>query len=146
MALDNWNNTYWATDPQFYCCDLVMNDKLGYLVLRGDVWSFGIVMFEVLSIGEDPYHHFRINNDLLKKRMKKEYEWVIEYPSNVHEFIPSTYFDTGRKPWASDILRCRNPENLFEFGVNREHFDEVMKVYNNSNKIFKYMLQIIHKI
>ena len=83
---------------------------------------------------------------MVNGRMKNEYEWVIQYPSNVHEFIPSIYFDTGVKAWASDILRCRNPDNLFEFRSNREHFDEVMEVYNNSNKIFKYMLQIMHKI
>ena len=43
-------------------------------VPRGDVWSFGILMYEVLSIGENPYHEFRIKNAPFKERMKKEYE------------------------------------------------------------------------
>ena len=45
-----------------------------HFVPRGDVWSFGILMYEVLSIGENPYHELRIKNAPFKERMKNEYE------------------------------------------------------------------------
>jgi len=80
---------------------------------QGDVWSFGILMYEVLSIGENPYHEFRIKNAPFKETMKKEYD---------------TYFDTGVKPWDADILRCKEPDNLPEFRVNKDNFEGVMKV------------------
>merc|ERR1711962_316279 len=80
---------------------------------QGDVWSFGILMYEVLSIGENPYHEFRIKNAPFKETMKKEFD---------------TYFDTGVKLWDADILRCKEPKNLPEFRVNKENFEGVMKV------------------
>ena len=54
-----------------------------HFVPRGDVWSFGILMYEVLTIGENPYHEFRIKNAPFKERMKNEYEWGIENQSEI---------------------------------------------------------------
>ena len=52
---------------------LILQNYL-HFVPRGDVWSFGILMYEVLTIGENPYHTFRIKNAPFKERMKNEYE------------------------------------------------------------------------
>ena len=42
---------------------------------RSDVWSYGILMFEVFSVGENPYHFNRpkVNNKEYKIHMKKEW-------------------------------------------------------------------------
>ena len=42
------------------------------LIFRSDVWSFGILMFEVLSIGEMPYRSVKMAD--YKKRLKTEWE------------------------------------------------------------------------
>ena len=62
--------------PRYTNCAVFFNILQNYLhfVPRGDVWSFGILMYEVLSIGENPYHESRIKNAPFKERMKKEYE------------------------------------------------------------------------
>ena len=39
---------------------------------RSDVWSFGILMFELLSIGEMPYSQTKMAD--YKTRMKAEWE------------------------------------------------------------------------
>ena len=42
------------------------------MFFRSDVWSFGILMFEVLSIGELPYGRVKMAD--YKSRMKAEWE------------------------------------------------------------------------
>merc|ERR1719348_672878 len=71
-------------------------------------------MFEVLTIGDNPYCHHKIRNKDYKERMRFEFEEYME--------------DTANKPWDADILRCGEPENIPEFKVNREPFTAVVKV------------------
>ena len=40
--------------------------------LRSDVWSYDITMFEIFTIGENPYSQHR--NKEFKERMRTEYE------------------------------------------------------------------------
>ena len=36
--------------------------------------------------------------------------------------------DTANKPWEADILRCKDPDNIPEFKVQKEPFAAVVKV------------------
>ena len=49
-----------------------MKNRSGGKMFRSDVWSFGILMFEVLSIGEMPYRSVKMAD--YKKRLKTEWE------------------------------------------------------------------------
>ena len=43
-------------------------------IFRSDVWAFGILMFEILTIGENPYRYSNVKNRDYKERLKKEFE------------------------------------------------------------------------
>ena len=50
------------------------NSSADSSIFRSDVWSFGILMFELLTVGKNPYEHNRprITNNIYKKRMCEE--------------------------------------------------------------------------
>ena len=62
--------------------------------------------------------------------MRKEYEWVSENLNpRKHDNICRAYMeDTANKPWEADILRCKDPDNIPEFKVQKEPFAAVVKV------------------
>jgi len=79
-----------------------------------DVWSFGILMFEVLSIGEMPYRSVKMAD--YKKRLKTEWE---------------LYHSQGRKTPTHRCLRCHPPENLPLFSMPDSEFEEAIKVMSS---------------
>ena len=54
-------------------------------IFRSDVWAFGILMFEILTIGENPYRYSNVKNRDYKERLKKEFEWVL----SLEVFLPT---------------------------------------------------------
>ena len=86
-------------------------------------------MFEVLTLGENPYFQYERNADY-KERMKMEYEWVIEnWTVDLQkQFICRKYRTTKNKQCEGEILRCGEPDNIPDFRVTRESFEKVMKV------------------
>ena len=43
-------------------------------IFRSDVWAFGILMFEILTIGENPYRYSNVKNRDYKEKLKAEFE------------------------------------------------------------------------
>ena len=72
-------------------------------MFRSDVWSFGILMFEVLSIGEMPYRSVKMAD--YKKRLKTEWEWFLVKILNRQKKF---YFP--RYPRAKILLSYSQPQ------------------------------------
>ena len=43
-------------------------------ISRSDVWAYGILMFEILTIGENPYRYSNVKNREYKEKLKAEFE------------------------------------------------------------------------
>merc|ERR1711953_1226082 len=66
-----------------------------------DVWAYGILMFEILTIGEMPYRYSNVKNRECKEKLKAEFE---------------KYNKTRQKDeWA---LRCKNPLLVNEYNLD----------------------------
>ena len=63
-----------------------IRDKI--FTVKNDVWAFGIVLWEIYSLGEDPYSTIEINQDFVHnleddyRSSKPEY-----YPTSVYRMI-----------------------------------------------------------
>ena len=43
-------------------------------ISRSDVWAYGILMFEILTIGENPYRFCNVKNREYKENLRAEFE------------------------------------------------------------------------
>merc|ERR1712126_264974 len=76
-----------------------------------DVWAYGILMFEILTIGENPYRYSNVKNREYKEKLKAEFE---------------KYNKTRQKDeWA---LRCKNPLLVNEYNVEMDSFKALFEV------------------
>ena len=51
--------------------------------------------------------------------------------------------DTANKPWEADILRCKDPDNIPEFKVQKEPFAAVVKVCQSKEPFQPQFVQVM---
>ena len=64
-----------TSNTSTYCTTVLHPFEMAFIpIFRSDVWAFGILMFEILTIGENPYRYSNVKNRDYKERLKKEFE------------------------------------------------------------------------
>ena len=76
MMIRDKNNIFERVEN--FHADLAWNYPLLFFSLlyisRSDVWAYGILMFEILTIGENPYRYSNVKNREYKEKLKAEFE------------------------------------------------------------------------
>ena len=92
--------------------DLLMKDLLIKATTSIDIWSFGVLMYYMLSINNEPLLVVDINDDI-SKRGCKEFRKIIEMTDNsigndVHDFI----IDENARDLLIKILKIKPEERI----------------------------------
>ncbi|CAB4005869.1 ephrin type-B receptor 1 isoform X4 [Paramuricea clavata] len=88
-----------------------------------DIWSYGIVLWEIMSFAERPYRNWR-NGEVLKVRIASDVNCFAICPKTVHELMKECWMTDGTKrPPFKEIVRIidvwiKYPEKLNEDYIN----------------------------
>lgn len=82
--------------------------------IKSDVWSFGILIYEMVTFGKNPYPG--MDNRTVLHQVEKGYR--MSKPRNDYFAVPDSLYDTMLKCWAQE------PENRPTFAYLYDFFDD----------------------
>ena len=94
------------TAPEIYEPD---GDGKRSYTIKSDVWAFGILLYELVTLGEDPYKG--LNNKQVMNKIKYE-DYRMAKPKG---FCTEPYYKKMLKCWNSDPCQRDTFESLFNF-------------------------------
>uniref|UniRef100_A0A8R1Y747 Tyrosine-protein kinase n=1 Tax=Pristionchus pacificus TaxID=54126 RepID=A0A8R1Y747_PRIPA len=88
----------WTAPEGFVMFDGIIVTEMGRITYSADVWSFGVVMWEVFSNGKEPYSMIEENDLLGLQQMLQEEKKRLDQPSK----CPKTIYAKMLECWNDD--------------------------------------------
>ena len=110
--------------------------KNNFFTLKSDVWSFAVVVWEILSFGKDPYLH----QDLFTVINSLEQGYRLPFPSDskdINSWTPKTLYNN-----LSNVCFVMDPENRASFS---DVVDMIEKDLTKEEKEIHFKMNTIHQ-
>jgi len=107
LALLNDSNRLVTFKPiRWMAPEAYFNDQFSN---KSDVWSFGVLLYEIFSLGNDPYKDGHIDQIMDRVKNGMRLERPTRAPEDIYQLMESTWQDNPElRPSFADIFQTLN--------------------------------------